>query len=65
LLQVGQAGRRRENELSALQIVEVLLAAGYRPTVWRNMAPPNFRSRLLLSGSPRLELFDPINYHGP
>ena len=45
--------------------VELLLAAGYRPTVWRNMAPPNFRSRLLLSGSPRLELFDPINYHGP
>jgi hypothetical protein len=46
---------------SPLQVVEMLLAAGYRPTVWRNAAPPAF----LECGSQVLEVFDPFDWHNP
>ena len=40
-------------------MVERLLGAGYRPTVWRNVAPPYFL------GQPEelVEVFDPINHY--
>ena len=41
-------------------MVEALLAAGYRPTVYRNVAPPAF---LELGGSQVLEAFDPFSFH--
>ena len=46
-------------EAPALRLVEALLAAGYRPTVWRNAAPPEFLQR----GSEVLEVFDPFDFH--
>jgi hypothetical protein len=46
---------------SALQTVEVLLAAGYRPTVYRGVAPPPS----LDLGSEVLEVFYPFDHHGP
>ena len=48
-------------EGSALWILEALLAAGYRPTVWRNVAPPPF----LRCSSRVLEVFDPFDFHPP
>ena len=44
-----------------MRILEQLLAAGYRPTVWRNVAPPPF----LYRGSEVLEVFDPFDFHSP
>ena len=49
------------NEEAALRIVELLLAAGYRPTVWRSVAPPPFLER----GSEVLEVFDPFDFYSP
>jgi hypothetical protein len=46
---------------SSLHIVEQLLAAGYRPTVWRNVAPPSFLNR----GRAVLRVFDPLDVHSP
>jgi hypothetical protein len=43
---------------SALRVVEALLAAGYRPTVYRNMAPLAF----LFRGGQVLEVFDPFDF---
>ena len=49
------------DELSTLRVVEALLAAGYRPTVYRGVAPPPFLGR----GSGVLEVFDPFDFHTP
>ena len=47
------------DERSALRVVEALLAAGDRPTVYRNVAPPAF----LFRGGKVLEVFDPFDFH--
>ena len=44
-----------------MQVLEALLAAGHRPTVYRNVAPPDF----LEHGSQVLEVFDPFDFHSP
>ena len=44
-----------------VQILEALLAAGYRPTVWRNVQPPPF----IACDSEVLEVFDPFDWHNP
>ena len=44
-----------------VQILEALLAAGYRPTVWHNVQPPPFVS----CDSHLLEVFDPFDWHKP
>ena len=46
-------------EGSTLHLVELLLAAGCRPTVYRHTAPPPFLHR----GSEVLEVFDPFDYY--
>jgi hypothetical protein len=46
-------------EGSTLHVVELLLAAGCRPTVYRHTAPPHFLHR----GSEVLEVFDPFDYY--
>ena len=46
---------------SSLRIVELLLAAGYRPTVWCNVAPPPFINR----GREVLQVFDPLDVRKP
>jgi hypothetical protein len=46
-----------------LRVLEALLAAGYRPTVWRNVAPPNLMRRS--RHCPVLEVFDPFHFHSP
>jgi hypothetical protein len=48
-------------EEEARRIVKQLLAAGYRPTVYHNVAPPPFLNR----GSEVLEVFDPFNFYSP
>ena len=60
-LRVELPEERHADELAALRVVEALLAAGYRPTVWRNVAPPAFLHR----GSQVLEVFDPFDFHSP
>jgi hypothetical protein len=45
----------------ALQIVEAVRAAGYRPTVYHHVAPPAFLGR----GSQVLELFALFDFHLP
>jgi hypothetical protein len=45
-------------EAPVLRLVEALLAGGYRPTVWRKVAPPEF----LQHGSEVLEVFDPFDF---
>jgi hypothetical protein len=47
--------------LTVMQVLEALLAAGHRPTVYRNVAPPDF----LEHGSQVLEVFDPFDFHSP
>ena len=62
LLQVRLAGTNCDCPYGpALQIVEALLAAGCRPTVYRGVAPPRF----LGCGSELLEVFDPFDFHSP
>ena len=41
--------------------MEALLGAGYRPTVYCNVAPPQF----LYRGSQVLEVLDPFDFHSP
>lgn len=53
--------RQAEDEAAALRVVKTLLAAGYRPTVYRNVAPPPFLGR----GSEVVEAFDPFDFHSP
>jgi hypothetical protein len=48
-------------ELAALWVLEALLAASYRPTVYRHVAPPPFLGRC----SEVLDVFDPFDFHGP
>jgi hypothetical protein len=47
------------DELPAMEVVERLLAAGYRPTVWRIVAPPYFLGRT----EEVVEVFDPIDHY--
>jgi hypothetical protein len=42
-------------------VVEALLAGGYRPTVWRNVAPP----QLIRHNGEVLKVFDPFDFHRP
>jgi hypothetical protein len=58
LLQEKPTYTPARNEQAALRIVELLLAAGYRPTVWRNVAPPTLPQH----GSEVLQAFDPFYF---
>jgi hypothetical protein len=58
--QVNEQGLAPD-EPAALGIVEALLAAGYRPTVYRQVEPPYFMQH----GSQVLEVYDPFDYYSP
>ena len=49
------------DEPAVVGVVLELLAAGYRPAVWRHVAPPGFLHR----GRNVLDVFDPFDFHSP
>jgi hypothetical protein len=59
----NRRGRRAPHELAVLRMLEALRAAGYRPTLWRQVAPPDFL-RLRRQGAVP-EVFDPFDFSGP
>jgi hypothetical protein len=56
----GPAWRRRYR-WDTLRCLELLLDAGYRPTVYHNVVPPAFLQR----GSAPLPVLDPFDFHPP
>ena len=62
-LERSRPGLRHSDELSDLRVLEALMSAGYRPTVWHNVMPPDFLR--LRSGGRVLEVFDPFHFYGP
>jgi hypothetical protein len=51
-------------EVSILKVIEALVAAGYRPTVYRHIAPPQFLKRMI-GRMQMLDELDPFECHGP
>ena len=49
---------------SILKVIEALVAAGYRPTVYRHIAPPQFLKRMI-GRMQMLDELDPFECHGP
>ena len=49
---------------SPLRVIQPLLAAGYRPTVYRHVAPPQFLKRMV-GRIQMLDKLDPFDCHGP
>ena len=47
------------DEAAVVGVVLELLAAGYRPAVWRHVAPPGFLHR----GRNVVDVFDPFDHH--